>query len=118
MGHLYQNSQASAHSRKRQACWNSHTDPVAGGHIHQQLGHCGRNHVLSKFRRKYLLTKAPSAIKKVLNDCWMCRLHTVRAGEQKMAEARILPDLSPFSSAGVDYFRPSEMKRGINLCKH
>ncbi len=51
-------------------------------HIHQQLSHSARNNTLSTLRRKYWITRAPSAIRKV----WMCRLLAVRAGEQKMAD--------------------------------
>ncbi len=99
---------------------DQHISTLILRHIHQQLGHSGRNHTLSKLRRKYWITKAPSAVRKVINDCWKCRLHAAKAGEQKMADLpleRILPDLPPFSSVGVDYFGPIEVKRGRSLCK-
>ena len=99
---------------------DQHISTLILRHIHQQLGHSGRNHTLSKLRRKYWITKAPSAVRKVINDCWKCRLHAAKAGEQKMADLpveRILPDLPPFTSAGVDYFGPIEVKRGRSLCK-
>ena len=99
---------------------DQHISTLILRHIHQQLGHSGRNHTLSKLRRKYWITKAPSAIRKVINDCWTCRLRTARAGEQKMADLpleRTLPDLPPFTSVGVDFFGPIEVKRGRSLCK-
>lgn len=49
---------------------DQHVSTLILRHIHQQLGHCGRNHTLSTLRRKYWITKAPSAVRKVINDCW------------------------------------------------
>ena len=79
---------------------DQHISTLILRHIHQQLGHSGRNHTLSKLRRKYWITKAASAIRKVINDCWTCRLHAARVGEQKMADLpleRTLPDLQVMS---------------------
>lgn len=38
-------------------------------HIHEQLGHGGRNHVISRLRRKYWITSANAATRKILSDC-------------------------------------------------
>lgn len=63
--------------------------------IHQRTGHCGRNYVLAKLRSRYWIPQANSAIRKIINNCTVCRRMTGKAGEQKMAnlpEDRLLPD--------------------------
>ncbi|KAK0145451.1 hypothetical protein N1851_015639 [Merluccius polli] len=89
-------------------------------HIHEQLGHSGRNHVLSRLRRKYWITSANTATRKILSNCGFCRHHKGKLGEQKMADLpveRIIPDLPPFTNVGVDYFGPIKVKRGRSLEK-
>lgn len=36
-------------------------------HIHQQVGHSGRNHTLSRLRKKFWITNANSAVRKILS---------------------------------------------------
>ena len=89
-------------------------------HIHQQLGHSGRNHVLSTLRRRYWITGANSAVRKIITECAFCRRHNGKMMEQKMADLpkeRILPDHPPFTNVGVDYFGPIEVKRGRGTVK-
>ena len=40
--------------------------------IHQKLGHAGRNHMLSTLRRRYWITNANSACRRILSDCVVC----------------------------------------------
>lgn len=80
-------------------------------HIHQKLGHAGRNHMLSSLMRKYWIINANSANRKVISDC---RCNSGRLLEQKMADLpveRVLPDEAPFTHVGVDCFGPAEVKR-------
>lgn len=89
-------------------------------HIHRQLGHAGRNHMLSTLRRKYWITSANSACRKIISDCVICRRYRGQPGEQKMADMpkeRITPDLPPFTNVGVDYFGPIEVRRGRAMVK-
>ncbi|XP_072768487.1 uncharacterized protein [Nerophis lumbriciformis] len=89
-------------------------------HIHKQLGHAGRNYMLSCLRKKYWIIKANSAARKVINDCIVCKRQRSKVGEQKMADLpleRIEPDKPPFTNVGVDYFGPIEIKRGRSLVK-
>ncbi|KAK0135606.1 Proteoglycan 4 [Merluccius polli] len=88
--------------------------------IHEQLGHGGRNHVLSRLRIKYWITSANAAARKILSDCVICRRHRGKLGEQKMSDLpleRIVADLPPFTNVGVDYFGPFEIKRGRSFEK-
>ncbi len=41
-------------------------------HIHQEVGHGGRNHMLSKLRERYWITGASTAIRRVLSRCIIC----------------------------------------------
>lgn len=89
-------------------------------HIHLQLCHGGRNHVLSTARRKYWITSGPSAVRRILSRCLICKLHRGKAGEQKMSdlpEERVVPDLPPFTNIGVDYFGPIDVQRGRSIVK-
>ncbi|XP_030596228.1 uncharacterized protein LOC115787620 [Archocentrus centrarchus] len=89
-------------------------------HIHQSLGHSGRNHTLSALRKRYWITNANAAVRKVISECSFCRRYNGRAMEQKMADLpkeRIIPDLPPFTNVGVDYFGPIEVKKGRTTSK-
>ncbi|XP_062414254.1 uncharacterized protein LOC119220564 [Pungitius pungitius] len=97
-----------------------HVSTLILRHIHHQLGHAGRNHMLSRLQQKYWIINANSAARKVISDCVVCRRNRGKLGEQKMAdlpEERVLPDKAPFTNIGVDYFGPINVKRGRSLLK-
>lgn len=99
---------------------NQHVSSLLLKHIHKQVGHGGRNHVLSRLRRKYWITSANAATRKILSNCGFCKRHKGKLGEQKMGDLpveRLMPDLPPFTNVGVDYFGPIEIKRGRSLEK-
>ena len=76
--------------------------------------------MLSEIRKKYWITNANSAARKILTKCVVCRRQRARVGEQKMSDLpqeRLLPDLPPFTNTGVDYFGPLEIKRGRAVVK-
>lgn len=84
-------------------------------HIHHQVGHSGRSHMLSRLGQRFWLPHANSLARKIIRNCVFCRRMQARPGEQKMAdlpEDRLYPDLPPFSHVGIDYFGPIEVKRG------
>lgn len=89
-------------------------------HIHQDVGHCGRNYMLRKLRTKYWIPQAHSAIKGIISRCTICRRLNSKTGEQKMADLpldRITPDKPPFTNVGVDFFGPFEVKRARSHAK-
>ena len=86
---------------------------------HEGLGHAGRTHTLSSVRR-FWIVKGNSAVRKIIGECSICRRYNARPLEQKMANlptARVLPDSTPFTNTGIDYFGPIEVKRGRSCCK-
>lgn len=48
---------------------NQHISHLLLRHIHEQLGHCGRNHMLSKLKQTYWITNANVAARKVISKC-------------------------------------------------
>ena len=97
-----------------------HVSQLIIRHIHQQLGHAGRNHMLYRLRQKYWIISANSAARRTITECTVCRRHRGKLGEQKMAdlpEERVMPDKAAFTNVGVDYFGPIAVKRGRSLLK-
>lgn len=83
--------------------------------IHKQLGHCGRNHMLSKLRQEYGIPAANALARKNCLECVFCRRLHSNFGEQKMADLpkeKVTSDLPPFTYVGADYFGPIMVKRG------
>lgn len=81
--------------------------------IHHDVGHNGRNHMLSKLREKYWVTGVSTAIRRVLSKCTICRRHNATPIYQQMADLpteRLKPDEPPFTCVGVDYFGPFEVR--------
>lgn len=96
-----------------------HISKLVLRHIHHQVGHSGRNYMLSKLRQKYWIpnisNSANSLSRKLIHECVACRRLHANIGQQKMADLpsdRVAPDLPPFTCVEVDYFGPIEIKRG------
>lgn len=97
-----------------------HVSTLILHHFHNQLGHAGRNHMLSRLRQKYWITNANSAARRVISDCILCRRNRGKLIEQKMAdlpEERVLPEKAPFTNVGINYFGPIDFKRCRSLLK-
>ncbi len=81
-------------------------------HIHEELGHSGRNHMLARLRQKYWIPKSNSAIRKVTAQC-----SKIIQKMSYLPEDRVIADKPPFTNVGVDFFGPLENKRGRSLVK-
>ena len=82
---------------------------------HENVGHLGRETVLSTLRTRYWLLNANSRVRKVLSDCVSCRKRNQKTSEQIMAnlpEDRVRADTPVFSCVGLDCFGPFLVSRG------
>ena len=89
-------------------------------HLHELLGHCGQEHLLSKLREEFWVVKARTAIKKVLGRCFACKWQYAERMTQEMADlprVRVTPYEPPFTYTGIDYFGPLHVKRGRGTAK-
>ena len=89
-------------------------------HIHQTVGHQGKNAMLSKLREKYWIPQSSSLIKDMVSRCVTCRKYSAKSCSQKMSDLpkdRVVPDEAPFSHSGMDYFGPFSIKRGRSTVK-
>ncbi len=71
-----------------------HVSKLIMQHVHRQLGHVGRNHMLSTLRKRYWIINGNSACRKVISECVVCLRFQGKIGEQKMSDLpkeRIMP---------------------------
>lgn len=88
-------------------------------YTYKLLDHSGQNHTLSILRRKYWITNANLAVRKIISECSCSRRYNETAIEQKMADLpkeRIIPDFPPFTKIGVDYLGHVERRKGRTTC--
>lgn len=50
-----------------------HVSDLLLRHIHQAVGHGGRNYMLSELRQRYWIPGASTAIRRILSKCIVCR---------------------------------------------
>ena len=89
-------------------------------YFHQRVGHAGSARVLAETRQRYWIVKGHSAVKRVLQECFMCRRRNAPLANQLMADLpkeRLEPDKAPFSYCGIDYFGPFNVKQGRSAVK-
>ena len=82
---------------------------------HEEVGHSGREHVLSQLRERYWIVSGNAAVRRVLGRCLSCRRRQGQFLGQKMANLpadRVMADEPPFSSTGIDFFGPFFVRRG------
>ena len=83
--------------------------------VHEEVGHSGREHVLSMLRSKFWVLRSNSAVRRVLSRCVGCRRRQGPLLGQKMADLpadRVTPDDPPFTNTGLDLFGVFYVKRG------
>jgi len=97
-----------------------HISNIILKHIHQEVGHGGRNYMLSRLHQRYWIPGASVAIRKILSKCVICKRLQAAPGHQQMANLplnRVSPDKPPFTYVGVDCFGPFEIKIRRSMVK-
>lgn len=57
----------------------SHVSKLILQHIHEKVGHRGRNHMLSTLRRHYWIPHANAAARRVIRECMVCQKQRTKA---------------------------------------
>ena len=90
-------------------------------YTHSKLvGHSGVNATLCELSQKFWIVHAKVAVRKVLNNCVVCRKCNARSEQQYMSDlpaARLQIHEPPFSHVGTDYFGPLVVKVKRSECK-
>ena len=84
-------------------------------HFHQVEGHCGIQHTLAAVRTKFWIIKGHATVRRVLNNCRVCRIRFATGSKQIMAplpEPRVTSGKPAFTYVGVDYAGPILTKVG------
>ena len=85
-----------------------------------QMGHGGREQVLSRLRERYWVVQANALTRCVLSKCVVCRRSFGNSLTQMMADLpsdRVSTDLPPFTNTSVDFFGSFHVKQGHSLVK-
>ena len=81
---------------------------------HEVVGHMGQESVLASLREKFWILKGRSTVRRVIRSCVDCQRRKKPMCEQLMADLpreRVTGYDPPFTSVGVDYFGPIEVKQ-------
>lgn len=66
-----------------------HISKLVMKHIHEQLGHCGRNHMLAKLRQQYWIPATNSLARKIHSECAFCRRSHSHLGESGVSNSNL-----------------------------
>ncbi|MBM6549342.1 DDE-type integrase/transposase/recombinase, partial [Streptococcus dysgalactiae subsp. equisimilis] len=94
---------------------NHHVSKLIAWYYHQNEGHAGLSHVISRIRTRFWLVHGTSVVKRVISQCAVCLKLKASRGQQMMSSlpaVRVQPGWYPFSQVGLDYFGPIEVRRG------
>ncbi|XP_053406549.1 uncharacterized protein LOC128559289 [Mercenaria mercenaria] len=99
---------------------DDHVTELIIRYFHQNNGHVGSQQVLAETRAYYWILRGPSAVKKVIGRCFVCKRQHSPPLTQQMApliKEQTTPDKPPFTFMGVDYFGPLMVKYGRSCSK-
>jgi hypothetical protein len=99
---------------------NSMLSKLLVQNTHVQLGHAGKNCVVTKLREIFCIFGLKQLTKKLINKCVFCRKYSARIGEQKMSDLphrRVNAPEHVFKHVGLDFFGPFDIKHGRSKVK-
>ena len=99
---------------------NHHVTHLIIKFFHQKEGHSGVQHTLAATRAQFWVINGHATVRKVLNECRICRLKYPVSGSQIMAPLpvhRVTPGKPAFTCVGVDYAGPFFIKAGRTTLK-
>lgn len=82
-------------------------------HYHEQLGHSGPEHLLSRVREEFWIVNRGAEIKRAANDFSLEMTQEM----PELPRIRLTPYQPSFTSIGIDYFGPVQVKRGRGTAK-
>ncbi|KAK3747005.1 hypothetical protein QZH41_011961, partial [Actinostola sp. cb2023] len=65
---------------------SNHVTSLIIRHLHERLGHCGQEHLLSRLREEFWIIRARTEIKKELGKCIACKRQHAQRMNQEMAD--------------------------------
>ena len=90
--------------------------------MHKMEGHVGPNQTLSTVRNKIWIVSGRGVVNKVIKNCWLCKLHTLRL--YKTPQFPNLPETrmsfgSPFQHVGMDMSGHYTLyKKGVEIKRY
>ena len=91
-----------------------HTVTLLVREYHKNMGHLGRETVLSAIRTKYWILKGNSLVRRIVRECLICRRNQAQASEQlvsNLPEERFIINIPAFTNVGIDCFGPLIIQR-------
>lgn len=89
-------------------------------HVHESIGHLGREHLISRVREKLWIPQIRVLVRSILGRCLRCKRLNARQIVQQMAplpRSRMMAYQPPFSYSGMDLFGPLQVKHGRGTAK-
>lgn len=89
-------------------------------HVHESIGHLGREHLISRVREKLWIPQIRVLVRSILGRCLRCKRLNARQIVQQMAplpRSRMMAYQPPFSYSGMDLFGPLQVKHGRGKAK-
>lgn len=94
---------------------NEHAVTIYVEHVHKNIGHMGKESLISNVKQNLHVMGLNSTVKSVLRNCLTCKKINGRPSNQLMSSLpvdRITGDMPPFSYVGLDYFGPFLVSKG------
>ena len=82
---------------------------------HERSNHHGQEHVLNELRQRFWILDGRAAVRSIRNSCQVCKNQRSKPYQPEMAalpDCRLNYKIRPFTSTGIDYFGPYQVRIG------